>query len=213
VTDKARPRPYIWVSWITKLLAGENKCWYAAWYKAHHKYDKKPDDPDREDFFKEWTAKHDAITEKVAESYRESGWVVRVEDEASFKLVGRQADVAGKPDIVALKDGSVEGEVVDAKSGRRRASDHWQVLIYLFSLPLSWLPGVRLRGVVAYADGEEPVRPLGQKEKDAIVAAVKRVSDPTAPEPVPSANECRHCDVLACTARQQTSDGDATRFF
>lgn len=211
MTDKARPRPYIWVSWITKLLAGENKCWWAAWYKAHHKYDRTADDADRADFFKEWTEKHDAITARVAQSFRDAGYVVRVEEEAAFKLQGKAADVAGKPDLVAIKDG--EAEVVDAKSGRRRASDHWQVLIYLFALPLSWLQNVHARGIVAYADGEEMVRPLGTRERDAIVGAIRRVSADEEPEPVPSAHECRHCDVAACTARLKTSDGDATRYF
>ena len=28
--------PYIWVSWIAKLLTGENSCEWAAWFKAQH---------------------------------------------------------------------------------------------------------------------------------------------------------------------------------
>lgn len=28
--DVPRGRKYVWPAWITKLLAGENKCWYSA---------------------------------------------------------------------------------------------------------------------------------------------------------------------------------------
>lgn len=228
MSDKPRPRPYVWVSWITKLLAGENRCWFAAWYKSHFKYDKTKDqecgacaegrpctDPEncRHSFFKEWTEKHDRITARAAEAYRESGWVVRVEDEGEFKLNGKGADLAGKPDLVAIKGGVAE--VVDAKSGRRRASDHWQVLIYMFALPLAWLEGMRdVSGVVEYSDGPESVRALGTKERDAIVDAIRRVSTKDAPEPVPSAHECLRCDIASCTARHVARPGgDATRFF
>ena len=32
----ARPEPYVWVSWITKLLAGETSCVWSAWLRAHY---------------------------------------------------------------------------------------------------------------------------------------------------------------------------------
>ena len=28
--------PYIWVTWLTRLLAGENSCEWAAWFRAQH---------------------------------------------------------------------------------------------------------------------------------------------------------------------------------
>ena len=28
--------PYIWVTWLTKLLVGENSCEWAAWFRAQH---------------------------------------------------------------------------------------------------------------------------------------------------------------------------------
>lgn len=31
-----RTQPYIWTTWITKFLAGDNSCEWATWYKAHH---------------------------------------------------------------------------------------------------------------------------------------------------------------------------------
>ena len=28
--------PYIWVTWLTKLLVGENSCEWSAWFRAQH---------------------------------------------------------------------------------------------------------------------------------------------------------------------------------
>src|SRR2546426_12613973 len=53
----AQPRegPYIWVTWLSKLLAGEAHCEWALWFKAHHKYDKRLD----ESFdLASWAARH-----------------------------------------------------------------------------------------------------------------------------------------------------------
>jgi len=32
-----RDKPYIWITWLSKLIAGESQCEYASWYKAHFK--------------------------------------------------------------------------------------------------------------------------------------------------------------------------------
>lgn len=212
--NSPRRRPYVYVTWITKLLAGENKCWWAAWFKVNHNYEKTPDDKDREAFFREWTEKHDAIVNAHAEALKAQGFAVKLEKDAAFIAQGASADVSGKPDLVALKDGTAV--VIDGKSGRRRQSDHWQVLIYLLLLPLSWLRGHKLHGQVLYSDGPVEVRPLGPVEREAIVNAIKRVSDRSVEPPrEPSANECRYCDVAACLSRykDETPTGDASGLF
>jgi hypothetical protein len=216
VNDPKRPRAYIWVTWLTKLLAGEDKCWYRGWVKANHKYEKTPDDKDREDFFKEWTRKHDALVNRRAEELKGQGFLVRLEDEGAFKLIGKNADLAGKPDIVAIADD--HALVIDGKSGKRRKSDHWQVLIYLFALPLSWMKGTQLRldGQIQYSDGPEAVRPLDEPTKAKIVDAINKLAGPEPPAAVPSTNECRYCDIANCEFRSEDSavpEGDATRFF
>jgi hypothetical protein len=184
------------------------------WFKARHKYTKLPDSTDRADFFAQWTAKHDALVADRAERLRDQGYVVKVESDGEFKLRGSAADLAGKPDLVALR--SDEVLVVDAKAGKKRASDHWQVLIYMMALPMSWLKGTTapLRGEVEYPDGAERVRPLGSKEIGEIAGLIKRSSDAEAPAASPSKMECRYCDIAACAFRyQEEQPGDATRYF
>ena len=43
---KRRGNPYIWVSWLTKLLSGESQCVWSAWFRANHTYTKAPSDFD-----------------------------------------------------------------------------------------------------------------------------------------------------------------------
>jgi len=209
--DTLRRKPYIWVSWITKLLAGEDRCWWKAWYKSHYQSTKTPEDPAREDFFREYNKKHDAITQRRARELTADGFTVQIEDENSFKLRGQNADLAGKPDLVALKD--TISITLDSKSGKRRQSDHWQVLVYLFGLPMSWLKTTDNRGEVAYKDVSVLVRSLGPAEREAIVAAIKKVSDSDAPEAEPSPWECKYCDVARCPVRYVAHEGDASRLF
>jgi hypothetical protein len=214
--DPRRPRGYIWVTWLTKLLAGEDKCWYRAWHKTNHKYEKTPDDPEREAFFKEWTAKHDKLVNRRAEALKEKGYVVRLEDEGAFKLVGQKADLAGKPDIVAIAgDHAI---VIDGKSGKRRKSDHWQVWIYLFALPLSWMRGTKLelKGQIEYSDSTEDIKPLDTATRNAIVNAINKIASPDPPDASPSSKECQWCDIANCPYRVKDAavpEGDATRFF
>jgi len=211
--NSLRPSPYIWPTWLTKLLAAEESCWYKSWFKATRNYVKR-EDPSRADFFAEWTKKHDAITNKRVDRMRQDGWAVKVEDEGEFNLRGSAATLAGKPDLVGIRDGA--GLVIDAKAGKQRESDHWQVLIYKFALPLSWFPkSMRLDGEVQYKDEAVAVRKLGGAEVEAITDAIKRVSAiETPPDPIPSTFECGRCDVDACKSRvERPAPTDATRFF
>jgi hypothetical protein len=212
ITDKKRRRPYVWVTWITKLLAGEHRCQWAAWYKAHFKHEKTADDGDRADFFAKYTAKHDAIMAERVEVLREAGWSVRVEDENDFKLEGMNGTLSGKPDAVALRD--TDGLVLEGKSGKKRQSDHWQVLVYLFALPLTWLKGHTLRGQVEYADGSENVRDLRDEDRDHIAHILKMATGPETPPRTPTKWECEYCDIAACPDRfKERPAGDGKAYF
>jgi hypothetical protein len=213
--DHRRPAPYVWPTWLSKILGGENKCRWAAWYKTQHKYAKLPPTKDREEFLTEWTAKHDAMVEARVKILRaeDAPPVLRVEDEGAFHLRGKSVTLGGKPDIVALyPDKAV---VYDQKSGKRRGSDHWQVLIYMLALPLTWLPkGMQLLGFVEYRDGLAPVRPLGRPERGEITSLLAEVGDPNSSSPrVPSTRECSFCDILNCPERATAEPDGSTEEF
>jgi hypothetical protein len=76
-----RDAPYIWVTWITRLMAGEAHCEWAAWFRAHHTYGKLPSAFD----VTKWTAEHTALVRERAVALRADGYSVFVEEQNAFK--------------------------------------------------------------------------------------------------------------------------------
>jgi len=207
VADVAKGgKPYVWVTWVAGLLSGEDKCEFRLWYRSRYKYDKVQESADRKEFLAEWTKKHDAMTEARAAKMRGEGYVVKVEE--PFTLEGALVKLAGKTDVVGMADDG-SAIVYDQKSGSEKRKDAWQVILYLFALPLTWLKGYRLTGAVEYRDRIKPVHmPVDGPEKISKVMRLAALPDP--PPHSPSAAECRYCDILSCTKRYT---GEATDLF
>ena len=55
------------------------------------------------------------------------------EDQNSFRLRGATAILAGKPDLIAVRNG--DAVIVDAKSGRPSPHHSVQVLEYMYAVP------------------------------------------------------------------------------
>ena len=92
----ARPRehPYLWTTWLAKLLAGEAHCDLAGWFRAHHHQDwvRPPSDFDQS----QWMLDYTALVNKERESHVGWGYTVHTENQNSFRLRGRSATLAGK---------------------------------------------------------------------------------------------------------------------
>ena len=205
--EEPRPRKYVYPTWITKLLAGESRCWYSAWYKSNFKYQKKADDPERAAFFAEYNEKHDTIVRHRALAMKLEGWVVKTEE--PFRVAGKAGDISGRIDIVGMKGD--EALVVEVKSGRPRQSDHFQALLYVLLLPLDWLRGFKtVRGEVEYLGGTVGVKPLTPEDRAKISDALKSVMGGEPLPAVPSEKECLYCDVVSCRYRYQASSVDVT---
>lgn len=194
---------YIWVTWLTKLLAGESHCEWAVWFRARNLYTKLPSgfDLDR------WTAEHNELVLHRAAELRIQGYSVRLEDQNRFAVRGSRTGVtiAGKPDIVAVKDGELVFE--DCKTGKQRLSDHVQVALYMLlarHVPdFSACDGVP-SGRVVYADAAVPLDPAAAEDlSDRLASLVARICDPREPAKAPSLRECEYCDIadFYCDAR------------
>src|SRR3977135_4475098 len=114
-------KPYCWVSWVRKVLAGEGQCQYQPWLKAHFRYDKRLDTNFN---LAAWTRDHTVLVEARATELRADGWTVTLEAENAFKLHGNTAILSGQPDLIAVRDDAAL--VVDGKTGQQRHSDFWQ---------------------------------------------------------------------------------------
>ena len=125
-----REHPYIWATWLPRLLTGENSCEWAAWFKVHHQdWTRTPSEFNQT----EWMLNHTALLNKRKANWKHGGFDVNIEGQNSFELRGRSTTLAGKPDLVARKaDGAV---IIDAKTGQESPSHVVQVMIYLYAIP------------------------------------------------------------------------------
>jgi CRISPR/Cas system-associated exonuclease Cas4 (RecB family) len=203
---------YTWITWLTKLLAGEEHCFWKAWFKSHFQnYEKVDSDFDSA----QWAVDHAAVVHDRAEQLRKAGWTVSVENQNSFVLAGRRgAKLAGKPDIVALREGAqvhnseiliVEIKGPDAKP---RASHKIQALLYLY---LYAYAHPEHENFTIYAQVEYANRPAIRLSRDDAGDAFRQqfrmmmqeISGDAEPAHTPSYNECSRCDLglSVCRAR------------
>ena len=146
---RARAQPYIWATWLAKLLAGQDHCEWAGWFRAHYQdWAKTPSDFDSA----QWMLDHTALLNRETESRESLDYTVYVENQNSFRLRGRYATLAGKPDLIAVKN--ADAVVIDAKTGRPNPHHAVQVMIYQYAVPLALAQyqGIQFRGQVAYPD-------------------------------------------------------------
>lgn len=190
-----RADPYIWVTWLTKLLAGESQCEWSAWFRAHHKdYDRLPADFD----LAAWTLEHNELVRLRREQLLDDGYQVYAEDENAFRRVGKTGIVvSGKPDLVALRDG--KGIIEDCKTGRPRTSDQLQVLVYMLLFPIgnALCSQVKFSGRIVYKSGslDVPAAALDEAFRTRFVDLVQRVGGEKPLPKNPVWSECHWCDI------------------
>jgi hypothetical protein len=214
-------KPYVWVTWIAGLIAGDDNCWWAAWFRAHHKFTKRDRDGDLDGYKR----KHAAALRVYAAVLEGDGYTVYLEGMNEFKIEGRVAIISGKPDIVAVKklfrarpvrviepityeetdaiqqDEVYDVVVVDVKTGKKRDKDRGQVLLYLFAYTIVEHPGfpkgTPIRGRLIYQDTDIhiPADALGPDVRARIIEALQLVGHHNQPRRVPSFSECLFCDI------------------
>jgi hypothetical protein len=206
-------KPYVWVTHITGLIAGSSRCYWATWFKAHHKpYIRRKD----ENFdLDAWTAEHDALVNTRARQLRAEGWIVGVEEDNSFTLKGDVGLLGGKADLLMFKGTDVR--VRDVKTGKERVSDHVQVRIYQYAFPrtVQNLKGRLVAGELEYSGGRiVNVTPPIPPDVAKIGHTMQIVCGDDEPERVPSRFECSRCDIASCPDRDISgpAEGETTDF-
>ena len=209
---ETRSGPYIWVTWLSKLLVGDRSCEWAAWFKAHHRnYARAPSPFDAVT----WQMNHTALLNDVRERLEFDGNRVLSEDQNYFNLRGNSGAVlGGKPDLVVTRDDAT-GTIYDIKTGQPRASDTAQVMIYMYALPyVNRFRGVEFDGRLVYGDDSQveiPPLAIDDAFKSRLFDLIRRISGSDPARKVPSALECSMCDLTAadCPERVETDPRDA----
>ena len=194
MAQKRPGEPYIWATTLAKLLTGENSCEWAGWFKAHHQsWTKPPSDFDSA----KWMLEHTALVNEERESREHQGYTVTTENQNLFRLRGSSATIAGKPDLIADKNHEVV--VIDVKTGRVSPAHRAQVLIYQYAVPkvLEQFRDKRVTGHVRYPTSHvaAPESAVNREFVANLGALVRRLAADTPACRVPSAAECRFCDI------------------
>lgn len=212
ITDMPR-KSYVWVTWITKLLAGIDRCEWALWYKANHPGYARVESRDFD--LEKWTAEHDYAVLHRAKEMRDEGHVVQLENANKFSLTGEKSILGGKPDIFARSPLDLH-KALDVKTGKEKESDRWQVKIYIFALPrvVHGLGSKRLIGILEYAtvtDGKivsrfVEVPPMTVQEKAQFATVMQIASGDLEPPRSPSRVECQSCNIAGCPDRDTSPE-------
>lgn len=187
--------PSIWVTWLARLMANEIQCHWAIWFRTHYKYEKRSSAFDSA----KWNANHQALLRSRVSGLEIEGYTVSLEGENWFEVAGRSfpVKVSGKPDVVAIAD--QQGFVEDCKTGRKKNSDLYQVLIYLLLLPVSQprCRGLRLAGRLVYPTEVIEIQPdqVDEEFKAHFREAIAVLSSGIPARKVASFQECRFCDI------------------
>ena len=201
--------PYIWVTWLTKLLTGDDSCEHASWFKTQ--FDSNSwTRAERVTNLARWQVGHTDLKNAKAREFREQGYQVSHEAQNHFTIKGKLATIAGKPDLIARQGDLVW--VIDVKSGRPRASDVVQVMIYMYLLPVARpdLQGATVKGLVVYGNHEQEIQP--EEVDPAFVqflqGLIHRLAAREPAVKVPSWSECQFCDIsnVHCPERVERPD-------
>lgn len=203
--QRQRDEPYIYVTWLTKLLMGSNSCQWAPWFMAHYRdYEKMPSDFDSV----QWKVDHTVMLDKIEAEYAQRFQRIRREKQNNFQYLGGSgAILSGTPDLVCFSDKEVV--IVDAKTGQQQ-DEHWaQMMIYLFCYPRVFSTNVldrEVRGEIIYKDGTKQgvyTEELTDAFRQKLTSLLQTISSTEQPQPTPSYWECNYCKItpMNCAVR------------
>ena len=204
-----RTQPYIWVTWLTELMAGSKSCEWSSWFKAQHEgksWDEVPSSLNTS----EWLMAHAEKVRIELHNWTGNGYTTFVEGQNLFSLRGRVAVLGGKPDIIATK-GS-EGTIIEVKTGKRRESHDIQTMIYMYAIPMA-MPRYRnitFNGLVVYDDHKVPISPstINNIFVRRLAALIKRLANNDPAIRVSSADECRFCNISSANCPERKASDE-----
>ena len=199
--------PYIWVTWLTRLLVGESSCEWSSWFRAQHENSSWQKIPTSFDQVK-WQLAHTAAIEDTRREWEELGFSVKSENQNSFILRGARATLGGKPDLIARNGDS--GTIIDVKTGKPSPSHGVQVMVYMYAVPraIDGYRGISFAGNIAYSDHQVdiPASAVDETFIKNLSALVLRLSAPEPARRVPSARECSFCDISFADCPERVSE-------
>ena len=204
---RRRGRPFVWLTSLSKMMAGDRSCLWSGWFRAHFEdFEKVQGDFDQA----RWKIRHTRLLHELATELEGKGEAVRIEEQNRFRYERASGIVvAGVADLVSLSSQTV----YDCKTGRPRASDQVQVMLSMYFLPLCHpeYQGMRLDGCVVYRHARIPIPAIAIDEE--FITGVEYFLDllesATQARRVPSEMECAFCDITKRDCPERFEDRTA----
>lgn len=204
---RKRQSPYIWTTWLTRLLVGEHSCEWGAWFKTHHEsnsYEKVPSSFD----LTTWQVEHTTRVKEIRKKLEAEGKIVFLESQNSFVLRGSTAALGGRPDLISTFEG--KGTIIDIKTGKPSPAHHVQVMVYMYAVPkvLRQYRGMSFNGKVVYSDHEVeiPASAIDDKFIGNLTTLIGRLSSTTPPQKIANSVECGFCDINKNDCPERAAD-------
>jgi len=192
---KKRDNVFIWITWLAKVMAGDQSCEWASWFKAHFEnYDKAPSDFDTA----KWKIEHTRRLRELRRERMKKGERVFLEGENEIRYTSPAGVVVvGKPDLIAVSRG--QPTIYDVKTGQPKASNEVQVLLYMLLLPKA-VPayrGTHPAGCIVHNDTRIDIPSTAADDAFAenFEYFLNVIADQEPALKVPARNECRFCDI------------------
>lgn len=198
-----RGKPYVWATWLSRVMTGNVSCQWQYWFLARHKLTE--EQPATFDSVG-WQIRHTRLLTEVRQELMATGVRPNTEFAFQFRVPGCDALINGKIDCLAVDGRTVT--VYDCKTGKPRTSDRAQVMIYMFAL--STYPRFakkRIRGVVVYRQRRIDIPCLPEDFADQISYFTELlVSD--GPAVKGPGRDCRFCRITSadCPDRRDMED-------
>ena len=197
---------FVWITWLARVMVGEQNCEWASWFKAHYEtYAKAASDFDTA----KWNIDHTRRLRQLRLERSKLGERVFLEGENAIRLtLPSGVVIAGKPDLITLRDG--KPTIYDVKTGRERCSDRVQTMLYMHVVPQA-IPaygGTRPAGCVVYNGSRVDIPPEAVDPKfiEAFEYFLGVIASSEPALKVPNRNECRFCDIARTECPERIED-------
>jgi len=182
-----RESPFIWVSWLSKVMAGEVSCHWQTWFQTHNQLtEKQPSDFN----LANWKIKHTKLLTELKEKLIEEKMSPLIEREIRYQIPESNTTIKGKIDCKIEKDDEII--VYDCKTGNERTSDQTQVMIYMYLL--SKKEDKKIKGKVIYNEREIEINELPKDFEEDFNYFINILASENSPVKNPG-SDCKFCDI------------------
>ena len=196
-----RSDPYMWVTWLSKIMSGQTACQWQGWFQTHNQLtERHPQSFD----LTGWKINHTRMLTELVQKMTARGLEPRVE--FPFTIAVGEATLGGKIDCLVVENSIVQ--VYDCKTGTPRDSDVAQVMIYMHALSrIDEFKREPIQGTVLYKEHESVEIPeLPDTFASNFDFFVNLLSADTPAVKVPG-HDCKFCSIAKSDCAERVDEG------